>query len=184
LDLLRDFYGQSLKANNFNGLGHLMTYLEKYVIDISNWNISSFKRPLEFNLNEQVNLGNVLVFTKYYTYYHNCRLSNEVKTLDKQISEMSESEKFALNRRVFNAPGLVDMRSLFGYLVANLGTKQAIDPVSKEDALWRVIDFYTKAGIREIASFGESPFNTLSESDLSLYLANRINDSKALDKIT
>ena len=48
---LNQFYAQSLKSNNFNGLGHLMTYLEKYGIDISAWNINSFKGPLEFNLN-------------------------------------------------------------------------------------------------------------------------------------
>ena len=97
---------------------------------------------------------------------------------------MSDAEKFALNRRVFNAPALVDMRSLFGYLVQNLGTKQAIDPVSKEDALWRIVDFFTQRGINDIASFGETSFNTLSESDLSQYLGNRFNDTKAFDKLT
>lgn len=97
---------------------------------------------------------------------------------------MSDAEKFALNRRVFNAPALVDMRSLFGYLVQNLGTKQAIDPVSKEDALWRIVDFFTQRGINDITSFGETSFNTLSESDLSQYLGNRFNDTKAFDKLT
>lgn len=120
-----------------------MTYLEKYGIDISGWNINSFKGPLEFNLNQQFNLGNVLVFTKYYTHYHTCRLGKELKLLDKPISELSDAEKFALNNKVFNAPSLVDMRTLFGYLVQNLGTKQVVDPVSKEDALWRIVDFFT-----------------------------------------
>jgi hypothetical protein len=97
---------------------------------------------------------------------------------------LSESEKFALNSKVFNSQSLVDMRSLFGYLVQNLGTKQVIDPVTKEDALWRIVDFFTQRGINDIASFGETSFNTLSDNDVSQYLANRINDTKALDKLT
>lgn len=76
------------------------------------------------------------------------------------------------------------MRSLFGYLVQNLGTKQVIDPVTKEDALWRIVDFFTQRGINDIASFGETSFNSLSDNDVSQYLANRINDTKALDKLT
>lgn len=76
------------------------------------------------------------------------------------------------------------MRTLFGYLVQNLGTKQVIDPVTKEDALQRIVDFFTQKGIKVIASFGETSFNTLSDDDLSQYLANRINDTKALDKLT
>lgn len=76
------------------------------------------------------------------------------------------------------------MRTLFGYLVQNLGTKQVIDPVTKEDALWRIVDFFTQTGIKEIASFGETSFNSLSDNDVSQYLANRIKDTKALDKLT
>ena len=76
-----------------------------------------------------------------------CRLGNELRLLNKPISELSEGEKFALNSKIFNAPSLVDMRTLFGYLVQNLGTKQIIDPVSKEDALWRIVDFFSQRGI-------------------------------------
>lgn len=76
------------------------------------------------------------------------------------------------------------MRSLFGYLVQSLGTKQAIDPVSKEDALWRIVEFFTKNGVSEIANFGETSYNTISEIDLAKYLQNRVSDSKAFEKIT
>jgi hypothetical protein len=40
------------------------------------------------------------------------------------------------------------MRALFGHLVDKLGTKQAIDPVTKEDALWRLVEFFNSKGIR------------------------------------
>jgi hypothetical protein len=51
-----------------------MTYLEKYGVDVSEWSMGSFKGPLEYNLNTHFNLSSVLVFTKYYTYFHDCRL--------------------------------------------------------------------------------------------------------------
>ena len=76
------------------------------------------------------------------------------------------------------------MRSLFGYLVETLGTRQAIDPQSKDDALWRIVDFFTKSGISEVASFGQDTYNTLADKDIAKYLANRVNDSKAFESTT
>jgi hypothetical protein len=70
------------------------------------------------------------------------------------------------------------MRSLFGYLVKKLGTKQAIDPITKEDALWRIVEFFTRSGISDIANYGQNNYNTLSDSDISSYLNNRFGDSK------
>lgn len=73
--MLNQFYEKSLLSNNFNGLGHMMTYLEQYNLDISEWNLAKFKTPLDFNLNVKPNLSNVLIFTKYYTYFHQCRMA-------------------------------------------------------------------------------------------------------------
>jgi hypothetical protein len=42
------------------------------------------------------------------------------------------------------------MRALFGNLVESLGSKQAIDPVTKDDALWRIVEFFNSKGIRDI----------------------------------
>ncbi len=55
-----------------------MTYLERYSIDIGNWNFAGFKNGIDFHLNHRFNLNNVLIFTKYYTYYHECRLASEL----------------------------------------------------------------------------------------------------------
>ena len=151
---LRQFYEQSLQSSNFSGLGHMMSYLEKYGVDISEWSMGSFKGPLEYSLNTRFNLSSVLVFTKYYTYFHDCRLRKEINKLDTTpLSQLTENEKYALNARVFNTPALVDMRALFGFLVQNLGTKSAIDPVSKEDALWRIVDFFSQRAITELTPF-------------------------------
>lgn len=76
------------------------------------------------------------------------------------------------------------MRALFGHLVEKLGTKQAIDPVTKEDALWRIVEFFNSKGIREISQYGETAYNTLSDDDVAQYLSNRINDSRGFDKLT
>lgn len=148
--LLNSFYHGSLKSNNFAGLGHLLTYLEHYQVNIASWSLASFKTPLEFNLNEKPNLNNVLIFTKYYTYYHQCRARQELKNVS-DVSKLSEAEKFELNQKVFNQATLVDMRALFGYLVQTLGTKQAIDPITKEDALWRIVEFFSRPSMKEIA---------------------------------
>jgi hypothetical protein len=59
------------------------------------------------------------------------------------------------------------MRALFGHLVEKLGTKQAIDPVTKEDALWRIVEFFNSKGIREISQYGETAYNTISDDDVA-----------------
>ena len=59
-----------------------------------------------------------------------------------------------------------------------------MDPVSKEDALWRLVDFFTRSGIAGIAQFGETSFNTLADKDVAAYFANRVNDSKAFERTT
>ena len=76
------------------------------------------------------------------------------------------------------------MRALFGHLVQAMGEKQAIDPVSKEDALWRIVDFFTASGIREIIKHGNTNYNTLADSDVSKYLSNRLGDSRAFERVT
>jgi hypothetical protein len=92
----------------------MLTYLEQYRLDISEWNLSKFKSPLDFNLNVKPNLNNVLIFTKYYTYFHQCRLTKQLKITPKLETEV---DKFTANKKVFNNPSLVDMRALFGHLV-------------------------------------------------------------------
>ena len=122
----------------------MLTYLEQYKLDISEWNLAKFKTPLDFNLNVKPSLSNVLIFTKYYTYFHQRRMAKHTPKFE------NDTDKFTANAYVFNAPSLVDMRALFGHLVESLGSKQAIDPVTKDDALWRIVEFFNSKGIRDI----------------------------------
>lgn len=83
---LQQFYSQSLSSDNFNGLGHLLTYIEKFGVDISQWSLGKFKSALEFYLNHKFNLTNILIFTKYYTHINQLRFRKEARLLDKDIS--------------------------------------------------------------------------------------------------
>jgi hypothetical protein len=101
-------------------------------------------------LNQSFNLSNILIFTRYYTYYHQCKLQKALGK-DKSFEELSDSEKYALHQQVFDkGQQIIDMRSLFSYLVEKVGTKEALDPVTKEDGLWKIIDFFTKKGISDL----------------------------------
>jgi len=44
--------------------------------------------------------------------------------------------------------------------------------------LWRIVEFFTRSGISDIANYGQNNYNTLSDSDISSYLNNRFGDSK------
>ena len=123
-------------------------------------------------------MDNVLIFTKYYTYFHQCRLRSAAKDLNNPISELSDKEKYKLYHEIFAYPDLVDMNTLFGYLINKLGSGTVIDPTTKEDALWRVIDFFTKNNICELSSYAENNFNTLNEADVAQYFKNHFEDSK------
>ena len=165
-----------------------MTFLEKYRVNISEWSLNQFKSALNFYLNVRFDINNVLIFTKYYTYYHQCKFRKEVVEKlesDKTVESLSESEKYEYNSRVFGATeSLVDMRALFTYLVDFLGTKQAIDPVTKQDALWHIIDFFTKPGISNLLAYSASPAQSLSDQAIAKYLRNRLGDSKSFERTT
>ena len=59
-----------------------------------------------------------------------------------------------------------NVRELFSSLIHKLESKTVINPTTKEDALWRVIDYFTKMG------HVNSLFNPLSEEDIALYFKN------------
>lgn len=75
------------------------------------------------------------------------------------------------------------MNSLFGHLVDKLGSNTVIDPISREDALWKLINFFTKSNLCELSSFAENNHNMLSEADMAHYFRNHLEDSKAFDRI-
>ena len=54
-----------------------------------------------------------------------------------------------------------DIKELFSSLVHKLGNKTVINPLTKEDAVWRTIDYFTKMGNLN------SLYNPLSDKDIA-----------------
>lgn len=174
-------------------MGHLITYVENYGLDITYWPLRKFHSALNYYTNVSFDLSNLLIFTRYYAYYHTCRLNRSLKNLAqeedgyrKEVEELTHAEKLQVSKEVFGGQDsqAIDMRSLFGMLVNKLGTQEALDPVTREDGLWNLIDYYTKRGISDLASYYQSLNNTLDERDIALYFKNHINYSRAFEKLT
>lgn len=73
--LLKKFYEISLSRDNFEGLAHLITYLERKNIDISGWKITKFRSAVDFYLNHSFSLNHIFTFTRFYVHHANCSLS-------------------------------------------------------------------------------------------------------------
>jgi hypothetical protein len=71
-----------------------------------------------------------------------------------------------------------DVRELFSSLVEKLGHKTVINPVTKEDAVWRTIDYFTKMGT------ASSLFNPLNEKDIALYFKNHSDNTLNFERMT
>ena len=66
---LEKFFVQSLKRDNFDGLGHLANYIERNQIDIARWEIGRFRPALDFYLNTSFDMNKLLTFTRFYVHY-------------------------------------------------------------------------------------------------------------------
>jgi len=94
-------------------------------------------------------------------------------------------EKRELHTKVFReSDNLVDMRSLFSVLVDKVGEKDAVDPYTKQDVLWNVVDFFTRRGMADLMQKGETNYSSLNELDIAKYFKNHINSSKAFERAT
>lgn len=126
-EALGQFFEQSLARDNFNGLAHLATFVEKFEIDISQWQIKKFRPALDFYLNHTPDLNKILTFTRFYIHFANSALRDET------LESSDEAHRIQVFQDVFGSQleNLVDMNALFKHLVNTIGSKQFIDPVSK-----------------------------------------------------
>ena len=78
------------------------------------------------------------------------------------------------------------MRQLFSHLVERIGSKDAIDPFTKKDIMWNLIDFFTRRGMPELTTSknGENGYSSLDEKDIAKYFKNHINNSKTFERAT
>ena len=50
-----------------------------------------------------------------------------------------------MSQAIFGQNGsLIDMAATLDYLVHSLGSQSLVDPLTKEDAIWSLIEFYTR----------------------------------------
>jgi hypothetical protein len=59
------------------------------------------------------------------------------------------------------------MRSLFSHLVSKLGSKEAIDPITKEDSLWKIVNFFSQSIVQDISKSAENNHNSLNPRDVA-----------------
>ncbi len=76
------------------------------------------------------------------------------------------------------------MRALFSFIVEKVGTKEPLDPVTKEDGVWKIIDFFTRQGMSEIQNKSESNLNTIDERYVALYFKNHLNNHRTFERVT
>ena len=144
----------------------MIAYAQKFDYSISQWDLNKFRSAIDFYLNTRFNLNNLLIFSKFFIYHHNCRLTEQLK--DRSFSALSETEKEALYNDVFaKTEDLVDNRLLFAHLVETIKDKEAIDPITKDDSLWQLIDFLTRPEILELNRFSLKTHNTLNPRDVA-----------------
>ena len=68
---LAQFFELCLKKDNFDGLAHLATYVERYQVNISGWEIDRFRSAIDFYLNHSFDINKILTFTRFYMHYAN-----------------------------------------------------------------------------------------------------------------
>ena len=76
------------------------------------------------------------------------------------------------------------MRALFGHLVQKVGNKDALDPISKEDSLWKLVDFLTNPINLDTQKYAENNFSSLNPRDVALYFKNHLDGSKTFERVT
>lgn len=69
-------------------------------------------------------------------------------------------------------------------MVDKVGEKDAVDPYTKQDVLWSMIDFFTKRGMADLMSKGTTNYSSLNEKDIAKYFKNHINGTKTFERAT
>ena len=76
-DCLKNFFELSINRDNFEGLAHLVTFLERKGVDISEWNMIIFRSAVDFYLNHTFNINHIFTFTRFYVHHAKSCLSSK-----------------------------------------------------------------------------------------------------------
>ena len=79
---LNKFFTQCLKADNIDGVAHLVNYSERYGVDLSNYPINNFRSALDYYLNTKFDLSKVMTFVKFYQRHFSDKARKEFDKVD------------------------------------------------------------------------------------------------------
>lgn len=84
-----------------------------------------------------------MTFLKFYQRHSTDKARSEFDKIE-ATQELSQSTLLSLSQKIFGASdGLVALPELFDSLVEQVGTRQVVDPITKEDSLWKLIESQT-----------------------------------------
>lgn len=127
---------------------------------------------LDSHINGHFDLSKVMVFAKFYLYFNQCRLAAvERACLQEEVDCGSKAERKKIIAKVFaQNKSLVDTSALIDFLVDHLGSQTLIDPLTQEDPLAKLIDFYTKAEVLPGSQLTE--FDKVSPNTVAKFVGN------------
>jgi len=122
-------------------VAHIVNYGERYGIDMSSYPINNFRSALDYYLNKKFDLSKVMVFLNFYQKHFSDRARHAFDKIESAEQVLSDETIHAVSKQIFGkSDGLVDLPSLFEYLVQSVGKRQVIDPFSNSDSLWKLIE--------------------------------------------
>jgi len=128
--------------------------------------MGKFRNALEFYLNHQFNLNKVLTFARFYVH-------QAKEAIEKEVDE-TEEKKY---ERVFGPlENLVDFNSLFDHLVDKVGSKTFIDPITKEDPLLLLANFFARPDVMSISKMGTEGTTFISVGNIAKYCINHLSN--------
>ena len=77
---------------------------------------------------------------------------------------------------------LVDMAALAEYLVSSLGPRQVVDPLTKDDSIWSLIEFFT-ASREMIGICAQTQNSRISGKTIADYLGNQFENVQAFERL-
>lgn len=193
--MFKDLFNLFINRDNFKGLGVLLNYAEQRRLKITNLDLSVFKPSMEYYLNHNFKLSNLLVFMKYYVYRQEC-LFKEFNLTPESLRKMSASEINEYSNILFPHNNLADLKDLFSYLVKRLtlrdtsklnsneiiGSNRVVDNHTKQDLMQKFINYFTKYTV----PFMDSPHvvnNFIRENDVADYSAGKFEEPNSFESV-
>lgn len=131
-------------------------------------------------MNHTPDLNKILTFTRFYSQFVNGALRNE------SLENADDAKRIEVFQKAFGSQleDLVDMNALFKHLVNTIGTKQYIDPVSKQDPVEQLIDFYAQDDVQSICRLSEQGTTHINHSDIVKYISNHFDRNTSFAQLS